>query len=286
MLLTSRPARPNLTHLERAKLTPGHADPNLSISSGSPIDTPFYFPRSDARSRAPLVSRPTPTQPAKRPPTDRGRRSAVANVGAQGEKIDGLSCAHQNPPVPKRVRFHGVDIIVPPPPSSPTAPTENISGEAQNSSGGLDQAGSSTSSIVSCETARPTSSEHYAHVFLNQETSTLDEFPDSPSVYSPTPPNSSALPTSNSLERRSPTSAEADRPGVIDISRHCSSIGRPSNEDPSNKQSHSKDESTPTSRDGRRNGQVSERQRDEFVEALSWWGYVSIASVALSVTKA
>lgn len=294
MLLTSRPARSHLTHLERAKLTPSH-DPNLSICSRSHIDTPFYFPRSDAHSRAPLVSIPT-TQPARQPPTELGRRSTVANVGAQGEKMNGLSRTHQNLSVPKRVRFHGVDIIIPPPPSSPpspTAPTENISDETQNSSGGSDvpdQAGSSPSSIVSCETARPTSSEHDARVFLNQETSTLDEFPDSPSVYSPTPPNSSASPTSNFLERGSPASAEADW-GVIDISHHCSTIGRFSNEDPFNqppasKQPHSKNESAPTPRDEWRNGQVPKRQRDESVEALSWWGYVSIASVALSVTKA
>ena len=202
------------------------------------------------------------TNVPKQPPTELGRRSTVANVGAQEEKMAGLSRAHQNLAAQKRVRFHGADIIIPPPPSSPTLPaipTENISDEAQNSSGGSDipdQAGSSTSSIVSCERTRSTSFEHHAHILptSDQEISTLDEFPDSPSVYSPTPPNSPVLSTSNFLERGSPASAEADR-GVIDVNHHCSSIGRFSNEDPSNesptsKQPRSKDESAPTSKGG------------------------------------
>ena len=274
MLLTSRPARSPLTHLERVKFTPSY-DPNLSIRSRSPANTvDFHLPPSDADSRVPPAPKLTlaqpinpydlhgPTDPGslravtnlpKQPPAELGRRLTTANISTPRGKTVGFPRTRQQKlSVPKRVRFGGTEIIILPlrdPPISPTTPAKNDPDGAQKPSNLLgipDQANPSPSLIVSYENTRSTSSDDICvPPALDHGISALEEFPDSPSVYSPTPPNSSVL-TTSSLPERAPPQLDF---AVIDIEHHHS-VERSSDEVPSNEQPRKKDESTSESKDG------------------------------------
>jgi hypothetical protein len=269
MLLTSRPARSPLTHLERVKFTPSY-DPNLSICSRSPVNiVNFHLPPSDADSPVPSTPKTIPSQPKnpydlygpmgtgplravtnapKQPPAELGRRLTVANLSTPGGKLVGFPrTLQQKLAVPKRVRFHGTEIIIPPIRDSPISPTT----PAMNNPLDIpEQASLPLILIVSCENAGPTSSEHTSvPPALDRETSEPEEFPDSPSVYSPTPPNSSVISTSNSSERLPPQLDSS----FTDIG-HNHSAGRSSDEDssngqPTNERPRTKVESTSTPED-------------------------------------
>jgi hypothetical protein len=184
------------------------------------------------------------------PPLKLQHRLTIANLGTPGGKLVGFPRAcQQNLPVPKRVRFRGGEIIVPPMPTfpvPPTAPTENIPAEAQQPLGPQDENTSLNRSV------------HTPTVF-DRETSAADEFPDSPSVYSPTPPNSSA-PSANHLSEspRGPPRLAEVNPPVIDIGHPRPSLVQFLGEGSSNKedtggppicQPRGEDRSTSTSKD-------------------------------------
>jgi len=310
MLLTSRPARSPLTHLERVKFTPSY-DLNLSIRSRSPANTDdSHLPPLDADSRVLSALKLTqaqqtnlhdlhlPTDPGslravanlpKQPPARLGRRSTTANLSTPGGDTVGFPHTRQQKlSVPKRVRFGGTEIIIIPPRDSlipPTTPTKNSADEVQKPSNLLsipDQANLSPSLVFSYENTRSTSSDHTCvPPALDHEISALDEFPDSPSVYSPTPPNSSVLSTFNPQERAPPQLDLA----AIDIEHHPS-VERSSDEVPSNEQPRRKDESTSESKDAAVNEQVPGSQCGNSTELPSQWGHVFIAAVVSRVANA
>ena len=237
MLLNSRPARAPLTHLERVRFMPSY-DPNPSIRLRSPVN--LVDPHSAPSDVDPIVtpaSLPTQTQVTsphdphrpkspsplqqvtnvpERSPSKLQHRLTIANLGTPGGKLVGFPRTYQqNLSVPKRVRFRGAEIIIPPMPAFPTSPTtpmENIPVEAQESSDPPDVV---PSSIVS---GGNTSWNFFVHspLVFDHGTSAADEFPDSPSVYSPTPPNSSA-PPANYLSESSRGPPKLAEPLVIDI---------------------------------------------------------------------
>jgi len=262
MLLTSRPARSPFIHFDRVKFTSSY-DPNPSIRLRSPANVVnFHSPPSEAESQATdpydLQYRPIHPSPLR----------FVTNVPEQslpglrrqakpGAPETAFPSAHQpSLSARKRVRFKGVDIIIPPLPTSfaPTPPTD--------------------SSTISSEDTSLTCSDHarVSPVFFDHETPATEEVPDSPSVYSPTPPNSSTPPTLDELE---------------------GSRGQPKLADgPPTEQSRGKDSSTSTSKgvscDARKEEAPDSSRRDNSDDALTWWGRVTIAagSVALSMSKA
>lgn len=237
MLLNSRPARAPLTHLERVRFMPSY-DPNTSARLRSPVNVtnPHSAP-SDVNPTITPAPIPTPTQVTslddlhrlkdpssfrqstnvpEQPSLKLQHRLTIANLGTPGGKLVGFPRTYQqNLSVPKRVRLRGVEIIIPPMPTfptSPTTPTENIPAEAQQPSDPSDVA---PSSIVSDENTSLGSFVHTPTVF-DRETPLADDFPDSPSVYSPTPPNSSAPSANHLLEslRGLPKSAKVNPPAI------------------------------------------------------------------------
>ena len=257
MLLNSRPARAPLTRLERVRFMPSY-DPSPSARLRSPVNVtnPHSAP-SDANPTTTPAPIPTPTQVTSpddlhRPKDPSSFRQAtdvpeqlslklqhrltIANLGTPGGKLVGFPRTHQqNLSVPKRVRFRGVEIIIPPTPTfptSPTTPTENIPAEAQQPSDLSDVA---PSLIVSDEYTSWNS--FHTPTVIDRETSAADEFPDSPSVYSPTPPNSSA-PSANYLSEssRGPPKLAEVNPPVIGIGQLHPSLEQFLGEGSSNKQ--------------------------------------------------
>jgi hypothetical protein len=159
MLLTSRPARSPLTHLERVKFTPSY-DTSLSIRSRSPANiVNSHPPPSDADSRVPPALKLTQAQPTnlhdlhrptdpgslravpnlpKQPPAELGLRLTTASLSTPGGETVGFPHTRQQKlSVPKRVRFGGTEIIILPPLDSlisPTTPTNDNADEAQKPS--------------------------------------------------------------------------------------------------------------------------------------------------------
>jgi len=305
MLLTGRPVRSPLAHLERLKFTPIY-DPNPSIRLRSPVNVVYLHPpQSDVDSRALPAPVPSPTQPtspcgpdvSNQPRAKFDRRLTIANLGTPGGKMVGFPRApRQNLSTPKRVRFKGVEIVVPPLPKSPTSlaiRTENIPDEVRSPSHHPDmpdQESLPPSSIILGGETRLASPIHIrVYPAPDHETPAPEEFPDSPSVYSPTPPNSSVPPPPDPLERGSSQLAEVGF-AVLDIGHHPSLVGRFSDEDPSSEQPRSENKPTSTPKDVPRaatNEHTPKRQRGSSAGALSWWGRVSITAgtVTLSVAK-
>lgn len=183
--LTSSPVRSPLVHIEQINLTLTY-DHNKSIrllNLHSPV------PSSDAESdpRAPprpcqcqcnRQNRTTFTDPAiypgslrtvnvpKQLPEYLGRQLTFANLGTEGDESVSFPLIRQrNPPAPKRARFIGVEIIIPP---------EKIPGEVLTPLNPLDTpANQSPSSIA----------PHEDTYLAFSETLAPDEFPDSPSAY-------------------------------------------------------------------------------------------------------
>jgi len=170
----------------------------------------------------------------------------------------------------KYVKFKGPDIIVPPLPSSPgppTLPAEDHPAEARNPpdpSGTPGRPGLGHSSFVPSDHTRLSS-------FFNHETPVVDELPDSPSMYSPTPPNSSA-PSAIDLSGSStgwPNSADVDL-AITDIGHRHATVGvfsgeELSDEQPTGEQPRGKDGLTPTSKETSR----GKSRRSE------WWDHES-----------
>lgn len=196
MLLTSRPARSPLAHLDRPRFTPSY-DPNRSIRSRLPANVvTLRSPPSDVDPQAPPAPVPTPTQVTSpynpyqpiHPSPLRFVTNAeltMANLGTLGGNMVVFPrTPRRNLSVPKRVRFKGVEIVIPPLPTSPapTLATENIPVSTQDAS------------LISSDYVR------ISPISFDHETPATDEFPDSPSVYSPTPPNSSTPPTTDPFE--------------------------------------------------------------------------------------
>lgn len=212
MLLTSRSP---LTHLDRVQSTPSH---DLSILASSPIEVVEpHSPPSDGDSSVPLVPASTPTQAKslydryrpvhpsplrfvtnalERPPPVLQRRLSIANLEAPGSGVICFSRTHQrNLSTPMNVKFKGPGIVVPP--VSTNRPIL------------------APSSIASDENAFLICSDY------TRLSPAADEFPDSPSIYSPTPPNSSA-PLAIDLTESStgwPNLADADL-AAIDVGHH------------------------------------------------------------------
>jgi len=264
----------------------------------------LYPPPRDARSSVLPVPEPIQTQVASpydlhqpihpsplrhisnvtdQPPPELQRRLTIANLGTPGGKMVGFPRTRQrNLSAPKKVRFKGADIIIPPLPTlstSPTPPTENVPTEARKP---LDLSG---------ENRHLTSSDHARIYPVGHETFSVDEFPDSPSVYSLTPPipNSSGLPKSylSDSSKGSPKLAEVYL-AVIDISHHnpfpeqFSGEG-PSTEQPAGEQPRGEDRST-VSRDATKlEEHAPDRRRDNSADGLSWWSRVTIALSAAKV---
>lgn len=183
--LTTSPVRSPLVHIEQINLTLT-CDHNKSIrllNLHSPV------PSSDAESdpRAPprpcqcqcnRQNRTTFTDPAiypgslrtvnvpKQLPEYLGRQLTFANLGTEGDESVSFPLIRQrNPPAPKRARFIGVEIIIPP---------EKIPGEVLTPLNPLDTpANQSPSSIA----------PHEDTYLAFSETLAPDEFPDSPSAY-------------------------------------------------------------------------------------------------------
>ena len=232
-------------------------DPNPSILLRSPVNVvnPHSAP-SDVDPTVTPAPVPTPTQATslydphqpKSPlrqvtdvpeqlPLKLHHRLTIANLGTPGGKLVGFPrVCQQNLSAPKRVRFGGAEIIIPSMPmfpASPTTATENVPVEAQQPSDPSDVA---PSWIVSAENT-PLNIFVHTPTFFDRETSAADEFLDSPSVYSPTPPNSSA-PFENYLlesSRGPPKLIEVDLP-VIDIGHLRPSLEQFLGEGSSNKQ--------------------------------------------------
>jgi len=202
-------------------------DPNASIRLRSPLNVadPSSAP-SDVAPALLLTSNlcdlyrpknPSPlrqvTNALEQPPQKFQHRLTMANLGTPGGTLVGFPrTCQQNLSVPKRVRFRAAEITTPPMPASPTTPTENIPAKAQQPSDPSDVA---PSSIVSDENTSLGSFVHTPTVF-DRETPLADDFPDSPSVYSPTPPNSSAPSANHLLEslRGLPKSAKVNPPAI------------------------------------------------------------------------
>ena len=162
----------------------------------------------------------------------------------------------------KKVRFRVAEITIPPLPTlptSPSTPTKNSPTEARKpseSSDIPDRAGLAPSSIVSDENRSLASSDHTRNSpIFDHETSAAGEFPESPSVYSPTPPNSSTPPASrfSDSSRGPPTLADVNL-AVIEIGHLHPSIeeflgkGSP-DEQPTGEKPRSGDGFTPASKD-------------------------------------
>jgi len=312
MLLNNRPARAPLTHLERVRFMPSY-DPNPSIRLRPPVNVVnLHSAPSDVDPTATLASVPTPAQVAslydlhrpqspsplrqvtnapEQPPLKLQHRLTIANLGTPGGKLVGFPHrCKQNLSVPKRVRFRGAEIIIPPVPTFPTSPAtplENIPAEAQQPS---DRSDVAPLSVVPDENTFLNPSVH-ARTVSDHETSAtadVDEFPDSPSVYSPTPPNSS-VPSANHL-------SESSRgPPIIDTGYLRPSFEQFLGEGTSNKQHTGElsiseqpcgeDRSTSTSEDDSRGvtkEHASNRHRGNSADALSWWGR---AAITFSVAK-
>lgn len=160
----------------------------------------------------------------------------MANLGTPGGKLVGFPrTCQQSLSVPKRVKFRGPEITIPPTSASSTTPTENIPAKAQQPS---DLSDAALSSIVPDEGTTLGSFVHTPTVF-DRKTPSAGDFPDSPSVYSPTPPNSSA-PSANHLSESSkglPKLAEVNPP-VVDIGHLRPSLKQLLGKGPSNEQHH------------------------------------------------
>ena len=251
MLLNSRPARAPLTHLERVRFMPTY-DPNPSICLRSPpnvadpsstlsdvTSAPVHTPNlcDPHRPKNPSSLRQV-ANTLEQPPRKLQHRLTLANLGTPGGKLVGFPrTCQQNLSVPKRVKFRGPEITIPPMPASSTTPTENIPARTQQPSDPLDMA---PSSIVSDENTTLGSFVHTPTVF-DRETPSADDFPDSPSVYSPTPPNSSA-PSASYLSgslRGLPKLAEVNPPVIVlDIGHLRPSLGQFLGEGSPNEQHH------------------------------------------------
>lgn len=231
---TGHPARSPLFHLERVRSTPDYdpaAVPPLRRAIGS---YDLYRPTNPSPLR--LVTN-APVQPPSAPL----RQVSIADL----ETLRGRIIAHkQGLSAPKDVRFKGPEIVIPPPPTSPVSPTlpiEDILAEARKPSDPsdiLNRPGLGPSSITTNKNAPFTSWDHTRlSSFFNQETPIVDELPDSPSMYSPTPPNSSA-PTGIELSESStgwPNFADIDL-AIMDIRHHHASVEEPSGEELSDEQ--------------------------------------------------
>ena len=284
MLLTSRPPRPPLAHFDRVKLTPSY-DPNPSIRSRPPANAvSLHPPPPDADLPIPPAPAPTPTRatsssdlnrpnrpsPLRRgtdvpekPPQEHQRRLTIANLGTPGGKMVGFPRTRQQDlSARKKVRFRVAEITIPPLPTlptSPSTPTKNSPTEARKpseSSDIPDRTGLAPSSIVSDENRSLASSDHTRNSpVFDHETSAAGEFPESPSVYSPTPPNSSTPPASrfSDSSRGPPTLADVNL-AVIEIGHLHPSIeeflgkGSP-DEQPTGEKPRSGDGFTPASKD-------------------------------------
>jgi len=155
----------------------------------------------------------------------------------------------------KDVKFKGPDIIVPPLPPSPAPPTlrTNRPGEARNPPDPSDISSLGHPSRTSDENTSFVSSDHTRlSSFFNHETPMADDLPDTPSMYSPTPPNSSA-PSAIDLSERStgwPNSADVNL-AITRIGHHHATVRETSgeklsDEQPTGEQPCDKDGLTPT----------------------------------------
>lgn len=198
----------------------------------------------------------------------------------------------------KYVRFKGPDIIVPPLPSSQVPPTLPAAARIPADLSGIpDRSSLRHSSRTSDESTSFTSPDHTRlSSFFNHETPVADDLPDSPSMYSPTPPNSSTPSEVGLLESSTewPNLADVNLP-IIDIGHHQATVGESSDEElsdeqPTGEQPCGKDGLTPTLKEascGGGDGHVSDRRHGNLTDAKFWWGRVSIVagSVTLSLAK-
>ena len=230
MLLTSPPTRLSHIHLERVRSMPSWDHPPAPMPNHAAISYDLYRPANPSPLR--LV-----TNTAEQPPSVLQRRLPVADLETSGSRMVGFPCTHKrNLSSSKDVKFKGPDIIVPPLPSSPvplTLPTENRQVEARNPRPSL-----GPSSRTSDESMSFISSDHTRlSSFFNHETPVADEFPDSPSMYSPTPPNSSA-PSAIDLSESStgwPNLADVNL-AITDIEHHRATVEEFSGEELSDEQ--------------------------------------------------
>ncbi|KAF9653091.1 hypothetical protein BDM02DRAFT_3108222 [Thelephora ganbajun] len=304
MLLTSRLARSPLIRLER--FAPTYDLNSLPPDTASPVP-PAPTPTPTQATSPYDLHRPINPSPLRfvtnvpeQPPPEPLRPPTIADLGTpEGERADGFHrTRQQNLSVPKKVRFKGAEIIIlplPTLPTSPTIPTENIPAEARgplDPSDVLNRANLVLSSIVSDEDTSLTSSEN-THIFPTpyHEISAVGEFPDSPSVYSPTPPNSSTPPTTGLLESSngSPKLVDVDLED-IDIGYHHPSVEQFSAREPSDEQPCGRERSTliPS---GVSHDAIAEhtpnRYHADSADALPWWGRVTVAagSAVLSLAR-
>lgn len=259
MLLTSPPARLLLVHLERVRSTPSydHAPAPMPKQAASSHD--LYRPANPSPLR--LV-----TNAPEQPPSVLQHRLPIADLGTSGDRAVGFPYTHKRSlSTSKNAKFKGPDIIVPLLPSSPvppTLPTEKHPDEARNPpdcSDIPDRPSLCPSSGTSDESTSIVSSDHTClSSFFNHETPVADEFPDSPSMYSPTPPNSSA-PSAIDLSESStgwPNLADVNL-AITDIGHHYATAEefsgeKLSEEQPTGEQPCDKDGLAPTPKEASR----------------------------------